>query len=32
MLNERACFTCHTFANTCSECHAQNLKSMSHPK
>lgn len=32
MLNERACFTCHTFADTCSECHAQNLKSTSRPK
>lgn len=21
MLNERACLTCHTFQNTCSECH-----------
>jgi Cytochrome c7 and related cytochrome c len=26
MLNERSCFTCHTFANTCSECHSQTLK------
>ncbi len=32
MLNERACFTCHTFADTCSECHAQNLSPMSRPK
>jgi predicted CXXCH cytochrome family protein len=26
MLNERACFTCHTFSNTCMKCHAQILK------
>jgi len=26
MLNERACFTCHTFANTCGECHTENFK------
>lgn len=26
MLNERACFTCHTFANTCGECHVESLK------
>lgn len=25
MLNERSCFTCHTFANTCGECHAKSL-------
>ena len=24
--NERACFTCHTFQNTCSTCHAQQLQ------
>jgi hypothetical protein len=21
LLNERSCLTCHTFQNTCSECH-----------
>jgi hypothetical protein len=26
MLNQRACFTCHTFQNTCSECHTRNFK------
>ncbi|MFZ0522190.1 MAG: cytochrome c3 family protein [Candidatus Acidiferrales bacterium] len=26
MLNERSCFTCHTFADTCGECHSQTLK------
>lgn len=26
MLNERSCFTCHTFADTCSECHSKGLK------
>jgi hypothetical protein len=26
MLNERACLTCHTFANTCSECHARTIQ------
>ncbi|MGA8143228.1 MAG: cytochrome c3 family protein [Candidatus Acidiferrales bacterium] len=26
MLNERSCFTCHTFADTCEECHAKALK------
>lgn len=28
MLNERACFTCHTFADTCQECHAKELKAV----
>jgi hypothetical protein len=23
MLNERSCFVCHTFANTCAECHSK---------
>ena len=26
MLNERSCFTCHTFSNTCGECHSESLK------
>ena len=26
MLDERACFTCHTFQNTCSRCHINNVK------
>ncbi len=26
MLNERSCLTCHTYADTCAECHSQNLK------
>ena len=26
MLNERSCFTCHTFQNTCAECHSQSAK------
>lgn len=26
MLNERSCLTCHTFQNTCAECHTSNLK------
>lgn len=26
MLNERSCFTCHTFADTCQECHIKSLK------
>jgi len=25
MLNQRACMTCHTFQNTCAECHARRL-------
>jgi Cytochrome c7 and related cytochrome c len=25
LLDTRACFTCHTFQNTCSECHTQQL-------
>jgi hypothetical protein len=24
MLNQRACLTCHTFENTCSQCHVRN--------
>ncbi|MGH9512375.1 MAG: cytochrome c3 family protein [Terriglobales bacterium] len=26
MLNERSCFTCHTFADTCSECHSKGIR------
>jgi cytochrome c7-like protein len=26
MLNLRSCFTCHTFENTCAECHVRNLR------
>jgi hypothetical protein len=26
LLNERACFTCHTYQNTCQQCHARNLR------
>jgi Cytochrome c7 and related cytochrome c len=26
MLNERACLTCHTFQNTCAECHTTGLQ------
>ena len=26
MMNLRSCFTCHTFENTCAECHARGLK------
>src|SRR6266481_3537952 len=26
MINERSCFTCHTFVDTCKECHAKVLK------
>jgi hypothetical protein len=26
MLDERSCFTCHTFVDTCAECHSRNLK------
>ncbi len=26
MLNQRACFTCHTFQNTCAECHNPNFR------
>jgi hypothetical protein len=26
MINERSCFTCHTFTDTCKECHAKSLK------
>ena len=25
MLNQRACMTCHTFQNTCAECHTRRL-------
>jgi hypothetical protein len=25
MLDERACLTCHTFQNTCAECHTRKL-------
>jgi len=27
MLDIRSCLTCHTFANTCSECHSRSLSS-----
>jgi len=26
LLNERACFTCHTYQNTCQQCHARTLR------
>ena len=26
MMNLRSCFTCHTFENTCSECHTRGVK------
>ena len=26
MLNQRACMTCHTFQNTCAECHTRGTK------
>ena len=26
MLNERSCLTCHTFENTCAECHVRKLQ------
>jgi len=26
MLNERSCLTCHTFQNTCAECHTTKLR------
>ena len=26
MMNLRSCFTCHTFENTCAECHGRGLK------
>ncbi len=26
VMNERSCFTCHTFQNTCSACHAQQVR------
>jgi hypothetical protein len=26
MLNQRACLTCHTFQNTCAECHVSKLQ------
>jgi hypothetical protein len=32
MLDIRACFTCHTFQNTCSECHTQGLSPAARPK
>ena len=32
MLNVRSCFTCHTFQNTCSECHTQSLGPATKPK
>ena len=32
MLDVRACFTCHTFQNTCAECHTNGLSPAARPK
>jgi Cytochrome c7 and related cytochrome c len=32
LLDTRACFTCHTFQNTCSECHTNQLTPRATPK
>jgi hypothetical protein len=30
-LDLRSCFTCHTFANTCSECHVNQIAGANFP-